>query len=56
MVQKIIGDKLMTDNRQTDRQTDRQTGRPNPYAKFFFFANGRENKWGESYTSLLAGG
>ena len=27
MVQKIIGDKLMTDNRQTDRQTDRQADR-----------------------------
>ncbi len=39
MVQKIIGDKPVTDNRQTDnRQTDRHFwADPHLYGKFFFF-------------------
>jgi hypothetical protein len=64
MVQKIIGDKLMTDRQQTTdnrQQTDIFELTPihmeNFFLNFFFFFfciwEG-ENEWGEIYTSLLA--
>jgi hypothetical protein len=63
-VQKIIGDKLVTDRQQTtDRQTDRQTDNrqsdifeltPIHMGNLIFFCilEG-ESEWGEIYTSLL---
>ncbi len=62
MVQKIIGDKLVTDYRQqTDTLTDRQTDifelTPIHMGNliFFFFCKWKgENEWGEIYSSLLA--
>ena len=58
-VQKIIGDKLVTDRQQTHIQTDRHFwADPHPYGKliffFFFFCVWEgKNDWGEIYTSLL---
>ena len=59
MVQKIIGDKLVTDRQQTtDRQTDIFELTPihmgNLIFFFFFCMWEGENEWGEIYTSLLA--
>jgi hypothetical protein len=53
-VQKIIGDKLVTDNRQqtADRQTDIFELTPIHKIIFFCLWEG-ENKWGEIYTTLL---
>ena len=60
-VQKITGDELLPDNRQTDRQTDRQTFLSWPssicekyFFFFFFWIWEGEIEWGEIYTSLLA--
>ncbi len=61
MVQKIIGDELVTTDRQTDnRQTDRQTDifeltpiHMGNFNLFFFCVWEGDNKWGEIYTSLL---
>jgi hypothetical protein len=56
-VQKIIGDKLVTDGRQTDRQTDRQKDifeltpihKGNFLLLLFFFAYGRERTNGVKF-------
>jgi hypothetical protein len=54
-VQKIIGDKLVTDRQTDDRQTDRQTDifELTPIHKgkfnFFFFAYGRESMIGVKF-------
>jgi hypothetical protein len=51
MVQKIIRDKLVTDNRQTDIFEPTLIHMGNLI--FFFCVWEGENEWGEIYTSLL---
>ena len=52
-VQKIIGDKLVTDRQTDNKTTDRHFwADPHPYGKFWFFWGGRERIGGNLY--LLA--